>query len=69
MCVGVLLAHRSLYHMCSWCPWKLEYPGTEVSDDCEPPWELGIELGPLQKQPLCHIFSLRNTVFSYLYPS
>lgn len=39
MCMGILPAHMAVYHLCAWCPQRLE-EGTRsleagVSDDCE----------------------------------
>ena len=43
--------------MCAWCPWKPEkgigFPGTEVTDDCDPPcgcWESNPD--PLGMEPV-----------------
>ena len=47
MCMSVLSAYMSVYHMCAWCPWG---PKERVSDPLElelqllaAMWVLGIE--------------------------
>lgn len=51
MCMGILPAHMAVYHLCAWCPQRLEegigFPGTGVLDGREPPCER--ELGAAQR--------------------
>jgi E3 ubiquitin-protein ligase NEDD4 len=54
MCMNVLLARMSVYHVGAWCLWRPDESAgsseTGLTDDCEPPcrcWELNPS--PLQK--------------------
>lgn len=39
MCIGVLSSCVSVYHVCTWCPWKpegsIESPRTGITAGCE----------------------------------
>lgn len=57
MCMGVLLVHMFVHHLCAWCPQKPEgdgFLGVGVTDGCKPLarcWKLNpgllVEQGPL----------------------
>ena len=50
------LDYMSVHGMHAWRPWKsedgVEFPGTGVTDGCEPHVHVGIRLDPLKEQSL-----------------
>lgn len=53
MCLSVLPASTYMHHLCARFQQRSEegvgFSGTGAKDGCEPPWVLGLKLGPLQE--------------------